>query len=63
LPRNSLEARLQLKVIEAVDRANLDVVHRAIACEIQGHDNAGRTQCPDLAVKVGQMCRALAVDP
>src|SRR4051812_34665800 len=63
LLRSSLEARLQLEVIEAVDRANLDVVHRAIPGEIQGHDSAGGTQCPDLAVEAGQVCGALAIHP
>ena len=51
LLRSSLEARLQLEVIEAVDRANLDVVHRAITREVHGHDNARGTQSPDLAVE------------
>src|SRR5882757_703122 len=60
--RFASERRLELEMVEAVDRLNVEVLHRIAIADVKPDHGAGPAFGPDLAVEVGQARGGLAVD-
>src|SRR5438874_4999620 len=50
-------------MVEAVDRLDFEASHLAVLQHIKRHRGARRALGPDLAIKIGQVLRLLAIDP
>src|SRR5262245_2959948 len=49
-------------MVEAVDRLNVEVLHRVVVADVEPDHGAGTAFGPDLAVEVGQARGGLAID-
>src|SRR5262245_66416120 len=49
-------------MVEAVDRLNVEVLHRVVIADVEPDHGAGGAFGPDLAIEVGQARGGLAVD-
>src|SRR5215470_16055666 len=56
------ERRVELEIVEAVDRLDIDVLYRVVVADIEPDHGAGAAFRPDLAIEVGQARGGLAVD-
>src|SRR5262249_9880997 len=60
--RQASECRFKLEMVEAVDRLNVEVLHRIIVADVEPDHGARAAFRPDLAIEVGQARGGLAVD-